>query len=310
MKSSQLGFVLAAVIAIGLAGLIIRIASSGSDELVLSGLVPLDQAVNDMVTIEADESEAELVRVGETWRVGSNAVFQPKLDQFWAAVSDISGAQLVAANPDNHERMGVAEGQGTVVSFFLGPALQEQFITSNRASDVGLCYVRRAGRDEVYGIPCLSPDVFDPDPDDWRNPVVMAIPVNEVESVSFTYPNEQFDLKVSGRGWVVAEEGDEERAADVFLVDSVLTSLEVLVASGFATDEEAKDLRFNLPDALVRVRTRERALTPPVSLRFLERDDGSYYLRTGAQPTVFIVDRSFADGLLIRKADFVAAGGG
>ena len=309
MKGRQVGLVLVALIAIGIAGLIIRAVSSGSDELVLSGLLPLPRDVIDKVIVRSEESEAELIRIGDTWVVGGNPVFPPKLEPFWAAVSDFEGAQLIAMNPVSHEPMGVGTGQGTRVSFFLGPAIQEQFIIGKWSRDVRLCYIKRFLKDEVYGIPCLRPDIFDPDPDGWRNPVVVAIPRNEVESVTFAYPEEQFALQITAEGPVVVS-GGEEQPANFFLVDALLSTLEVLVSSGFADEQEAKGLRFDVPDALVRVVTFEGAPTPTTSLRFLVRDDTSYYLKTPTQSTVFILDRDFANGLLRRSGDLLLEDGG
>ena len=315
MKGRQVRFVLMALIAVGFIGLIIRVVSSGSEEVVLSGLLPISPDVINKVTLSSSDeegqitSEAELVRFGETWRIGTHDVFSFKLDRFWESVAQIDGAQLIATNPDNHERMGVVKDQGTIVSFYLGPSIQEQLIVGEATPDVRLCYLRRAGKDEVYGIPCPFPKLFDPDPDGWRNPIVATIPTTEVDSVTFSYPDEEFVLKISRGVWVVAS-GDEEQSADFFQVSGVLSALEFLVASGFANEEETKGLKFDPGDVSVRVVTKQGSTTPTTRLRFLERDADSYYLRTPTQPTVFILDRDAADTLLKTKDELLAGGGG
>ena len=219
-----------ALIAIGVVGLIARVITSGSEELVLSGLLPISQDVAEKVTIRSPGSEeqpVELVKdATDTWRVNNQPAFIPKLNQFWSAVNDMEGnrlnARLIATNPANHERMGVADGQGTLVSFSLrvGSPL-ETFIIGEWRS--GLCYLRRPGKTEVYGIPCPRPGVFDPDPDGWKNPVVVAIPPQAVESITFSYPEEEFVLKISDGDWVVAS-GEEETPADFLQLDRVLGS--------------------------------------------------------------------------------------
>ena len=312
MRGRQVVIVLVALIAVGMAGLIVRVASSSSDERVLSGLLPLAQDVVDRVTISSDQSEAELVRIGDTWRVGTHDAFPFKLGLFWLRVSDIDGAQLIATNPASHERMGVANDQGTTVSFFVGQIKQDQFLVGKWAPEVGLCYLRRSGKDEVYGIPCpeRAPFIFDPDPDGWRDPLVALIPREEVESLTFAYPDEEFVLKLIDGRWVVAN-GEGEQPADPFQVDIALRVLEsAVMAIGFADEDEAEGLKFDTPDASVRIVTIEGATSPTTRLRFLERDAFSYYVRIPTEPTVFIVDRDFADGLLKRKEDFLAAGGG
>ena len=304
MNSRQVGFVLMALIALGIAVLIARVVSSGSDELVLSGLLPIDPSVINRVTFKSEDREAKLERTGDIWTIQNQPVFVPKLAQFWAAVSEIDGAQLVAKNPANHERMRVTEEWGTVVSFFLGEFIQERFIMGEPTPDVRLCYVRRSGSDDVYGIPCGGPNIFDPDPDGWRNPVVVAIPSAEVESVTFTYPGEEFVLKIGEAEWVIAN-GGEELPADLRQVGSVLGTLKLLIASDFANDEDADALDFRLPDASLRIVTRQGATTPTTRLRFLERDETSYYVSTPVQATVFIVDGGSVDALLKRQQDFL-----
>ena len=308
MKGRQVGFVLIVLVAIGLAGLIVRVISAESDEVVLSGLLPIAPDVTTRITIHSNETggEARLVRIGDLWTVENAGVFVPKLNAFWAAVFDIDGAQLIGTNPDNHERIGVAEDQGTLISFFLEDFIQEQFILGKWTPGARLCYLRRPGKPEVYGIECPGPasDVFDPEPDGWRDPIVVAIPRDEVESISFVYPDEEFVVKISDDEWVVAK-GGEEKPADLFLLNNVLTVLEVVFAGGFADEAEAQELKFDLPDAFVRVVTRKGANTPTTSLRFLEREDGTYYLKTPTKRTVFIMDSIIGRALLLKSEDLI-----
>lgn len=306
MKSRQVGLVLMALIAVGLAGLIIRLVSAGSDELVLSGLLPISQEAVDRVVISSGDKRAELVKVGDTWRVGNIPAFVPKLNQFWAAVNNIDGAQLIAQNPTNHARMGVAQGQGTEVEFYLGPGLQAEFFLGKWTPDVRLCYLRRPARNEVYGIPCQAADIFDPDPDGWRDPVIVSIPRAEIASITFTYPQEpEFTLTTSEGEWVVVS-GAEERPADLANLSAVLGTLELLLADGFATQDEERNLKWDSPNASIRITTSRGASVPTTRLWFLRRQDGSYYLRNPAQPTVFVVSANIAQNLLKKQADLTS----
>ncbi|MEE2885345.1 MAG: hypothetical protein VX701_06585, partial [Chloroflexota bacterium] len=146
MKNRQVGIFLVALIIVGAIGLIARIISSSEDEIVLAGLTPLERDFIDKIVIKSPESETTLVRNQETWYVNSNQpVFIPKINEFWEKVQLINGAGLIALNESNHERMGVS-ATGTQVSFFLGGAVQEQFVVGKWNQDVGLCYVKRAGK--------------------------------------------------------------------------------------------------------------------------------------------------------------------
>ena len=310
MKSQQVGYVLMALIVVGLVGLIFRIVAAGSDEITLRGLVQVSSEASDKVVIRDQDRETELVRLGTSdtgfaWFVDDQPIFVPRLEAFWIAVSDLYDAQLVATNPANHSRMGISDGEGVEVSFFRNPSLQERFIVGNWTPEVRLCYVRRAGKDEVYGIPCPQGNIFDAEPDSWKDPIAAAIPPEDIDRVEFTYPDEQFVLTISPEGeWFVVSEGGQIDPANPFAVNSVLRTLQLLVSSGFAKEDEVNELNFAVPDAMVRIVTKEEATSPTTRLRFLDRDDASVYLAIPTRSTVFIVDRRVTAGLLLGKQDF------
>lgn len=296
-----------ALIFIGVVGLLFRIVSGGSTELTLKGILPISPDSVDQITLVSvsPDSETKLVRVGDTWLVNRAPVFLPKLVEFWNSVGEIDGAQLVSINPDNHERIGVADGQGLKVAFFFGGSKQEEFLVGKWTPDVRLCYLRRSGRDEVYGIPCPNFNVFDPNPDGWRNPVIVTIPRTDVESITFSYPGEEFNLRLGEGGWVV-DDGSTVDTADLFQVSDLLSSLELLIADGFAGEAEADVVDFFGPEAMsVRVVTGPEAQTPTTRLRFVRRDNLSYYVSTPTQATVFITSSQLADTVLKRFSDFL-----
>ena len=163
MNSRQVGVVLGVLIAIAVAGLVVRVVTSEPEEVVLSGLLPISQDVVDSVRISTpqDGLEATLERRGEGASLDGpepTPRSSPSWMRSWQAVSDIESiAQLIAMNPNNHERMGVSDDTATVVSFLLGDFEQEKLLIGTWSPQVGLCYVRRSGNDEVYGVPCPSP---------------------------------------------------------------------------------------------------------------------------------------------------------
>ncbi len=311
MKSRQLGFVLMALIAVGVAGLIFRIIAAGSDEIVLEGLVQVSPQASDRVLVAGGDSQTELVRLGDaeqaSWFVDDQPVFLPRLEQFWQAVDDLYNAQLVSVNPANHPRLGVVDGESIEVSFFIGGrSLQEKFVVGEWQPDVRLCYVRRAGHEETYGVPCPAGNIFDPDPDRWKNPVVTSIPPNDIREIQYTYRDEAFVLRPDEEGeWAAYAEDGSENPIDPLALNSIIGTLQLVVASGFADDEEADRLNFAVPDAMVRVLTHEDASTPSTRLRFLRRDDLSMYLSIPTTGTVYIVDNQAIRGLLLRLSEMI-----
>ena len=310
MKSKQIGYVFIAVIAIGAAGLLLRLISAGGGELTLQGILPVSPDVIDAVTIAAPAGgESKLEKVNDVWNIGREPAFAPKLGQLWTAVGDIDGAQLIARNPANHARMGVQEGQGINVAFWLGEFKQEEFIVGNWSQQVRLCYLRKPARDEVYAVPCPFGNIFDPNADGWRDPVVASIPRDAIAAIEFAYPDEEFALRrVEGGGWLV-EGGElpEPQPADVFAVNGMLGALEALIASGFAPPEEAEGLDFTGPEGIsIRIITLEDSGFPTTRVRLLPRDDISFYARTPVQPTIYVVDGRVVGPLLRGMGEFAA----
>ncbi len=309
MKSRQVGFVLMALIIVGVAGLVFRIIAAGSDEIILEGLVQVSSEASDRVLVEGDGFSTELQRLGEAeqgaWFVDDQPVFEPWLQQFWQAVDDLYDAQLVSTNPANHHRMGVVQGDSIEVSFFRDRrSLQEKFIVGTWKPAARLCYVRRAGHDETYGIPCAGGNVFDPDPDRWKNPVVASIPPNDIAEIQYTYRDEQFLLSPNEEGeWFVVSADGTENPTSPLAMNSIMGTLQLIIASGFAEEEVADTLNFAAPDAMVRVITHEDSATPSTRLRFLQRDDRSFYLKIPTTSTVYIVDTQRATPLLLRMSD-------
>ena len=307
MGSKQVGYVLIALIAIGVAGLALRLIAAGSSELTLEGILPVSPDVIDQVTITAPSgSEAKLEKINDFWQVEREEAFAPKLNQLWTAAADIDGAQLVAVNPTNHARMGVQEGQGISVAFWLGEFKQEEFIVGRWSQEVRLCYLRKPARNEVYAIPCPYGNIFDATADGWRNPVVASIPRDAIESIEFDYPDVDFVIRRADRGWI-AESADGSEPANVFAVNAVLGTLEGFIASGFAPEQEAENLDFTGPSGIsIRIITTEDSGFPTTRVRLLPRDDISLYATTPRRANVFLIDARAAAGLLLSLDDFTS----
>ena len=305
MGSKQVGYVLIALIVIGVAGLVLRLIAAGSSELTLEGILPVSPDVIDRVTIAAPAgNEARLEKVNDIWQIEREGAFIPKLNQLWTAAADIDGAQLVARNPASHMRMGVEEGQGINVAFWLGEFKQEEFIVGKWTQEVRLCYLRKPARDEVYAIPCPFGNIFDSSADGWRDPVVASIPRDVIQSIEFDYPHEEFVLNRVDRGWI-AESADSSEPANVFAVNAVLGTLEGFIASGFAPESEAENLDFTGPNGIsIRIITYEESGYPTTRVRLLPRDDVSLYAKTPRRPNVFLIDARAAAGLILSLDDF------
>jgi len=306
MKSKQVGYVLIALIVIGVAGILLRLIAAGSSELMLEGILPISPDVIDKVTISSSQSETTLLRSGDTWQVGRSPAFQAKLAALWAAVEDIDGAQLIAVNPENHGRMGVREGQGILVSFWLGTFKQEEFIVGKWSDNVRLCYLKKPSKNEVYGIPCPLANLFDADPNGWRDPIIFSMPNQLIESIEYEYADETFSVNRLDKGWIIQGISESE-PANIFAVNAVLSSLEILISQGFATAEETSNLDFNGPNAIsLRIIPKEDSGYPVSRVRLLPRDESTFYAKTPLHGHIFILSTNVTNTLLLKSSDFIA----
>ena len=184
-------------------------------------------------------------------------------------------AELIATNPENHPVMGVSPENGTLVEFWNGDDLIEEFFVGDQQfapigerlitpwkNFVRLCFLRDPEEDDVYGIFCDFPDRFQPDPKFWKHPLITEIPRDEVESISFRYPEEEFNLRIENSVWVVSQEGAEVGQADPEKMLELLQAVEYLVTSDFPTDDEMRRLEdagsFDLPDITMFISGQDR----------------------------------------------------
>ncbi|MEC9365464.1 MAG: hypothetical protein VX695_00235, partial [Chloroflexota bacterium] len=64
MKSRQVGYVLIALIVIGISGLLYRIVLGGTDEFILEGMLPINQEIVNQVDITTNDGfTSELKKV-------------------------------------------------------------------------------------------------------------------------------------------------------------------------------------------------------------------------------------------------------
>ncbi len=311
MKGDQVRYVLLVLIALAIAAVIVRLVSAGGDDKTLSGLLPIHPDIIDSVVISTSSTEARLVRRGEEWTVEAHPAFTPKLDQMWFVVSEFDGAQLVANNPASHVRMGVDPAQGTEVIFFRGSAVQERFTVGRWTPDVRQCFLRRASEDRVYAVNCQYADLFDPEPDGWRDPIVVSVPLEALAQVTIRFPrrdNEFFEIDLTTHPPVVLLP-DGAVQANLFTVEALARSIQVLVASGFASPEEAVDLDFDVPDATVLVKPREGLKVDTQRLQLIRRIDGDYYAKNTTRPDVFIVSGQIIDSFVLPVEDYLIPAG-
>ena len=222
MGGKQVGFVFAALVILGIAALVFRLISVEPEKIVITDVAPLTEETLDKVVIRNNEFETRIEKFDGDWQVGPYPVQRRRFEDMWATTEMFDEAELIATNPENHPVMGVSPENGTLVEFWNGDNLVEEFFVGDQQfapigerlitpwqNYVRLCYLRNPEEDDVYGIYCDFPDRFLPDPKFWKHPLITEIPRDEVESISFRYPEEDYSLRIENSVWVVSRDGAE-----------------------------------------------------------------------------------------------------
>ena len=96
-----------------------------------------------------DGSQVELIRVGGEWKVNGFRADSANLDRFWDALGNAEIGDLVAANPANHPRMGLASDSAWVMEVELASGPRSLLI-GNPGPQYGTAFVRLPGEDQVH----------------------------------------------------------------------------------------------------------------------------------------------------------------
>ena len=322
MGGKQVGFVFAALVVLGIAALVFRFISAEPEKIIIQDVAPLTEQTLDKVVIRNNEFETKIEKIDGDWLVGPYPVQRRRFEDMWTTTEMFDEAELIATNPENHPVMGVSPENGTLVEFWNGDDLIEEFFVGDQQfapigerlitpwkNFVRLCFLRDPEEDDVYGIFCDFPDRFLPDPKFWKHPLITEIPRDEVESISFRYPEEEFNLRIENSVWVVSQEGAEVGQADPEKMLELLQAVEYLVTSDFPTDDEMRRLEdagsFDLPDITMFIQVRTGAIARSARLLLLERDEGGFYVKRQGQDYSFIIDDQTAPFVLKRIEDLI-----
>lgn len=305
MKAKQIGYVLIALIVIGFAGIVVRLLATETTVPVLEGINFLSEDVIDKIVMRDLDSEAILVkREDGEWWVGPYPVLQIRLRDLWDTVSDFEGAELVATKSTYHRWMGVAPENSTFVQFLRGDETVETFFIGDKAyqpvdveeriyqpwnSGSRRCFVRPPEADETYGVPCDFPDRFITDPRLWADPIVVRVPRDEVDILSFRYPDDRFDVAYVQSVWLLGDEGEQEKA-NTDSVQALLGELEYLVTRDFPSEQEANELDFGKPNVTLGITTKRGASQRSTVLLFVERPEGGYFVKDINKTWIHVLD--------------------
>ena len=268
-----------------------------------SGIIFIDQEIIDRITISNKSQSSQLYKVNNSWRIGKQGVFEPKLALFWNAVNNIQKSELVSVNPKNFNRIGLNENESTLVQFFLQSTLQEEFLVGKWKPETKTCFIKKINLDQVFGFTCPYPDIFAPNPDMWRNPIISNFPSDELAAIRFSYPSEQFELNLTEKGWKL--DNQDNINIDSYKIVRFANITQLLLADGFLNDSESKDIDFNQSDALITLVPKPKAPSRITRLRLKQIDEKRVAVKNGNIPIIYYISISKAREILLGKKDFI-----
>ena len=325
VKVKQVGYVLIALIVLGVIGLGVRLISSAeSNSPTLTGLQPLTAETIDRIVIRDRENETILTKSSDdSWFSGPYPVVDLKLQDLWETTALFEGARLISDNPDNHVLMGVSSRNWRVVEFWLGEELKEKFIMGDQSYSpiveeekpifpwsayVLLCYLRLEDQNDVYAVYCPYPDRFDSRDRFWKDPIVIDLLREDVDSFKYTFLNDNFELRIENAAWVIASDDAESVPASPEVVQRFLDYLEPLVAGNFPTEAQLEELEFDKPYANLHIDTKDGGFTEDAELIFVKKTDEGrviYFVKKSNSPLIYIMSEAEINEILKSRAEFV-----
>lgn len=195
------------------------------------------------VRIEGPGGARTLSREGATWTIDGFPADSGTVARFWAAVSDTTPPELVARNPANHARMGLAADSAIVMAFASdGDTLR--LLLGDEGPGRGTSYLRRSGNDASYLSRRNLRGYAERTVEDWRDKRVIAVDTAALVQVEVRRPGQAYTLARLDSTWTVTPRGAPASAgvaADPGLVRSLLGGLADLPAVGFFADDDLPD---------------------------------------------------------------------
>jgi len=231
-------------------GILALLRRKPSEEVVQFVLPAFDSATLNQITITSHTDTIQLVRVqGNQWEANGLPAAGDPVNQLYNAVFDSTTAQrseLAARSATSHERMGV-EGMGKVHMLFMAGTDTLADLRVGNPTETGRgAFVRLGDAPEVYRLPTDLARMGAQGVDYWRDKQIVAIPTDQIGTVSVAWPGRRYTVTRADLGWNV-----DGSPADTIAVGTLLRGYADLQADGFPTADEAGDIDFARPDGRI-----------------------------------------------------------
>lgn len=180
------------------------------------------------VRIAGPTDTVVLVRDGAAWKVNGFVADSSSVNRLWAAVSGSRVAEVVAENPANHGRLGVAADSAWAVEFRRVGGEAARLLLGKSGPIYPSAYARLPHEDRVYLLTGDLRNVVTRPVSDWRDRTIVKVDTSRVHEVVIERDGERFAVRRVAEGWTVGGQ-----AADSLAVRDLLAELADLQAYGF-----------------------------------------------------------------------------
>lgn len=275
---------------IALAGLlvlygVIRLVGGRGPELapgaleLATELEGIDERTLESATFSGSDREIEVARVAGEWTVNGFEADSAAVARMFTALAEVEVGALAAANPDNHERLGVTGREAWMLEFRLLGGESRIVALGRVGSAFQTAYVRLPGSDEVYTVRGDLRGSFTRTLTDWRDKLIARVDVESIAAIEVERDGEVIVVERGEAGWTVTGSGSVPDSASVA---NMLDEVDELRAIGFVEEE---DPEFPAEDVRRFVALSESGDT----LLALEMApvDAEYWLRAAGNDTLF-----------------------
>ena len=167
----------------------------------------LDELTSGTVTsiVMEDSAGTRVLRSedgGSRWTVDGFEGDAAVVTRFWSAMGDAYVSEVVASNPENHERMGVAEGSTVTVTFETADGPTTVLVGAAGAAP-GTAFIRRPGEEDVYLLEGGLRAHFVRDQTGWREKRMLAVDTAAVRTIEVERPGESYAIVRRDTAWTM-----------------------------------------------------------------------------------------------------------
>lgn len=216
--------------------------SGGALELAAE-LEGIDERTLEGATFSGPDREVEVARVAGEWTVNGYEADSAAVARMFTALSEIEVGALAAANPDNHERLGVAGREAWMLEFRLSGGDSRIVALGQVGTAFQTAYVRLPGSDEVYTVRGDLRGSFTRTLTDWRDKFIARVDVASIAAIEVERGGEVIVVEREDAGWTVVGSGAVPDSASVA---NMLDEVDELRAIGFTEEGSefpAEDVR-------------------------------------------------------------------